>query len=288
MGFALELAGRNAAWFFDAGRITIRYATGMRANALLKSLREVSIPDAAIAGVTVTGGRTPVLALELRPGADPIIEAAGGQLPESAQPYRLTLRGDQRDLAEHYAEEIRGRIALNPDADAPADRFLLPAPPAPRRIKAFDGIGTFDGQAVNFRWDWVGASSAKYQSGEQNIPVERLSGVQWVAPGVVGGYLRLVLADTPPSRLEPTHDPLALTFGLGWGTVADSLPFAACVLAAIRTRPARQIGPPPRSPAPASADDVVAAIRKLGELRDAGLLTEEEFQRKKTELLGRL
>jgi hypothetical protein len=32
----------------------------------------------------------------------------------------------------------------------------------------------------------------------------------------------------------------------------------------------------------------VEAIRQLGELRDAGLLSEEEFQAKKTELLGRI
>ncbi|MGW0519754.1 SHOCT domain-containing protein [Crossiella sp. NPDC003009] len=32
---------------------------------------------------------------------------------------------------------------------------------------------------------------------------------------------------------------------------------------------------------------MVAAIRKLGELREAGLLTEAEFAAKRTELLGR-
>lgn len=34
--------------------------------------------------------------------------------------------------------------------------------------------------------------------------------------------------------------------------------------------------------------DLLDAIRKLGELRDAGLLTEDEFQTKKSELLARL
>jgi Short C-terminal domain len=49
-------------------------------------------------------------------------------------------------------------------------------------------------------------------------------------------------------------------------------------------------------PAPVPADDTPAAtsaspldaIRELGELRDAGLITEDEFQSKKTELLGRI
>jgi hypothetical protein len=276
VGFALELAGGNASWLFETGQITIRY--GRKASGFLKGLREITVPDTAIARVTVSAGRNPVLELEPRPGADPILAAAGGQLPDSAQPYRLALRGDQRELAEHYAEEIRGRIALNPDAGKPAERFLLPAPPVPRRINAYDGSGTFDGATVCFRWDWWGASSAKYRTGDQDFPIERIAGVEWSAPGVVSGYLRLVLRDGPPTGLEPDDDPMALTFGLGWGTVADSLPFAAAVLAAVK--PAKAL--------PAASGDVVEAIRKLGDLREAGLLTDEEFQRKKTELLDRL
>ena len=38
----------------------------------------------------------------------------------------------------------------------------------------------------------------------------------------------------------------------------------------------------------ASVDSVTDQIKKLGELRDAGLLTNEEFNAKKTELLARL
>ncbi len=34
--------------------------------------------------------------------------------------------------------------------------------------------------------------------------------------------------------------------------------------------------------------DVMSQLKQLGELRDAGVLTEEEFQAKKTDLLGRL
>ena len=43
--------------------------------------------------------------------------------------------------------------------------------------------------------------------------------------------------------------------------------------------------PPPAAPA---EPDVMEQIRKLGELKDAGLLTEEEFTSKKAELLSRL
>ncbi|MEU6746065.1 DUF4429 domain-containing protein [Spirillospora sp. NPDC046719] len=45
--------------------------------------------------------------------------------------------------------------------------------------------------------------------------------------------------------------------------------------------------PSQTAPAPTAQEDVLDQIRKLGELREAGLLTEQEFQAKKTELLGR-
>jgi hypothetical protein len=44
----------------------------------------------------------------------------------------------------------------------------------------------------------------------------------------------------------------------------------------------------PAAPAPPSGDAVIEQIKKLGELRDAGLLTPEEFEAKKADLLGRL
>ncbi len=54
------------------------------------------------------------------------------------------------------------------------------------------------------------------------------------------------------------------------------------------THPSQQAAAPP-PPAPATAEpDVLTQIRKLGELKDAGLLTEEEFASKKAELLSRL
>lgn len=43
--------------------------------------------------------------------------------------------------------------------------------------------------------------------------------------------------------------------------------------------------PPPAAP---SGDDLIEQVRKLGELRDAGLLTPEEFDAKKSELLKRI
>jgi predicted Zn-dependent peptidase len=42
------------------------------------------------------------------------------------------------------------------------------------------------------------------------------------------------------------------------------------------------------APAPAAQPDVFEQLRKLAELRDAGIVTAEEFDAKKAELLSRL
>ncbi|MFT3855630.1 MAG: SHOCT domain-containing protein [Ilumatobacteraceae bacterium] len=58
---------------------------------------------------------------------------------------------------------------------------------------------------------------------------------------------------------------------------------------------AQQAAPPPPPPPPAAApapaagglsDEVIAQLKQLGELRDAGILTEDEFSAKKAKLLG--
>ncbi len=46
--------------------------------------------------------------------------------------------------------------------------------------------------------------------------------------------------------------------------------------------------PDPPPPTATEGADVIEQIRRLGELRDAGYLTAEEFNGKKAELLGRL
>jgi hypothetical protein len=50
---------------------------------------------------------------------------------------------------------------------------------------------------------------------------------------------------------------------------------------------APQYAPPPPAPAAADdGDDMLAQLEKLGELRDKGILTDEEFATQKAKLLG--
>lgn len=75
---------------------------------------------------------------------------------------------------------------------------------------------------------------------------------------------------------------------------AARAPQAAAAAAALASAPAPAAAPPAEAPSPAaaapslSAAETADAITRLAELRDQGLLTPEEFEAKKTEILGRL
>ncbi|GHD92567.1 DUF4429 domain-containing protein [Streptomyces naganishii] len=286
------LTGFHAAWEFASDSVLIRYERGIRTPKLFQTLGERRVPLTALASVTLTPGRrgTVVLRAEPRPGADPLMDAADGQLKEGCDPYRLVVPAERATLAEYYADELRARLT---DA-GPAERHLVAPPEPPLQFKAYDGKASFDGSAVRFRWSWTGASSAKWKAGDQSFPVAGLGGVEWRSPEILEGHLRLLPREAGGSQgaadrsrpPQPDQDPAAVVFGLGYGPVHESLPFAAAVLAAVRAA-----GPATPAPVPAprrDPADIADRIRHLGELHQAGLVTDEEFSVKKAELLAEL
>ncbi|MER5882415.1 DUF4429 domain-containing protein [Streptomyces sp. NPDC001941] len=285
------LAGIHASWEFEPDAVLIRFERGIRTPKLFQALRERRVPVEALRAVTLSPGRrgTVVLHAVPRPGADPLMEAAAGQLKEGCDPYRLVLPAERGTLAEYYADELRARLPAGA-ADEPADRFLVPVPEAPLHFKAYDAKASFDGERIAFRWFWTGASTAKWKAGDQSFRTAELSDVQWRSPDVLDGYLRLVRRDAAPQPAQADQDPAAVVFGLGYGPVHESLPFAAAVLQAVRgAGPAvRELV---REPAEAGRRDpagVADRIRHLGELHRAGLVTDEEFAAKKADLLAEL
>ncbi|MFD5747636.1 DUF4429 domain-containing protein [Streptomyces sp. NPDC127033] len=299
------LAGIHATWEFDSDSVLIRFERGIRTPKLLSALGERRIPHEALSSVTLTPGKrgTVVLRAVPRPGADPLTEAAAGQLRESGDPYRLVLPAESETLAEYYADELRAALTAarrrredrGEAPDEPAERYLVAAPAAPLHFKAYDGKASFDGTTVSFRWFWTGASSTKWKAGDQRLAVTELEGVEWRSPELFDGYLRLLPRDGRGTAVsgsgEADHDPAAVVFGLGYGPVHESLPFAAAVLAAVRGAAAKRVPAPALAMAPAGRRDpadVADRIRHLGELHQAGLVTDEEFTAKKTELLAEL
>ncbi|MBL1100068.1 DUF4429 domain-containing protein [Streptomyces coffeae] len=307
------LAGFQTVWEFDTDSVLIRFERGIRTPKLLQTLGERRVPFEALSAVELAPGKrgTVVLRAVPRPGADPLMDVADGQLKEAYDPYRLVLPAERETLAEYYAEEIRA--ALAPDADTPAETHLVTAPAPPMSFKAYDGKASFDGKEVAFRWFWTGASSAKWKVGDQRFRVDELSGVEWCSPESKGsagstpkegaakngnGHLRLIERaheDRPMGRAD--HDPAAVVFGMGYGMVHQSLPFAAAVLEAVRAgNPGQGAEGAPASAAHTAAHpaarrdpaDIAERIRHLGELHIQGLLTDEEFSAKKAELLAEL
>ncbi len=269
----------------DALRIT---PDPSKAPKLLSELGERLLPYEALADVTLTPGKrgTVVLRVIPRRGADPVTTVAAGQLKESLDPYRLVLPADKETLADYYAEEMRAAISDR----SPAERFMVAGPSAPRGFKAWDGAASFDGDTVTFTWFWSGASTAKYRAGDQRFQVTDLEDVEWHAPEGASGSLRLKVRGRQ-SPADANKDPASVIFSLGWGATHHSLPFAAAVLAAIQTAaPTPILGTTPALEPQSSRGhtELVDLILKLGELRDAGLLSEEEFQAKKAELLSRM
>ncbi|NDZ62149.1 DUF4429 domain-containing protein [Streptomyces anulatus] len=317
------LAGIHATWEFDTDSVLIRFERGIRTPKLFQSLRERRIPYAALSSVTLTPGKrgTVVLRAVPRAGADPLVEAASGQLKEGCDPYRLVLPAEREVLAEYYADELRA--LLDPASGESADRFLVSAPEAPMNFKAYDGRASFDGERISFRWSWTGASSAKWKAGDQTFRVSELAGIVWRSPEALDGYLRLLpraaapvdhrtggslgdlhgpgggadadsgapegISAAPPAA-GADQDPAAVLFGLGYGPVHESLPFAAAVLESVRrTQPA------PAGSAPALVNagrrdpaDIAERIHHLGELHRAGLVTDAEYSAKKAQLLAEL
>ncbi|MCM2388653.1 DUF4429 domain-containing protein [Streptomyces albipurpureus] len=286
------LAGIQATWEFESDSVLIRYERGHRTPKLFQALRERRIPHEALASVTLSPGRrgTVVLHAAPRPGADPLMEAAAGQLKEECDPYRLVIPADGKDLAEFHAEELRAVLPV--DADRPTEWYAVAAPEAPLNFKAYDGRASFDGRHVEFRWSRTGASSTKWKAGDQSFAVNELSGVEWRTPEAHDGYLRLLRrADVllgeesaEPARVD--RDPAAVVFGPRSGPVHESLPFAAAVLESVQrasAAPALALHTGRRDPA-----DIADRIRHLGDLHQAGLVTDDEFSTKKAELLAEL
>ncbi|NNH72308.1 DUF4429 domain-containing protein [Nocardia uniformis] len=276
----LELVGTNGSWAFGADAIRMQYLPKRPAHKLLRRLGELVVPERALAGVTFNAGRKEgVLRLKLRPGACPFTDAAAGQLPEKAEPYRLVVARDKQELAGYYAGYLRDRIALNPDADRPSPEYLVFGPPPPLTFEGEDGHVSFDGRTITF---------GRSESGkpDKTFDLVALEGVDWTFSGWGTSSLRVRRRDSRSTTM---------IFGEWTQDIDTTLPFAAAVRVELARLRAAEPAPQGSTATPAiageplvTAENILTTLRSLGELRDAGVLSEDEFQRKKTELLGRL
>ncbi|MEU5089557.1 DUF4429 domain-containing protein [Streptomyces sp. NPDC021356] len=282
-----EIIQRDGTWAFDGS--TVRITPGLHRSVPLfrQAYREITVPLAAVAGVVhETGRRRGRLCLRLREGADPLLQATGGRLPEAADPYRLAVDLDRSGAAAEYvADEIRRSLLLDRIPQEPVGAYLLTGPPVPVAVRCSDGTVSFDGSRV--RIDWADTSDrVKRATGPRTVAVGELVRVEWLPNrGHEDGFLRFVTHGTVGSELPPEKEPYTLHL---WGSARRDL-LTALVAAAVTARlphpaaraaaeaaPGRERATVPPSRA-GRHDVLLRRLRELGELRTGGVLTEEEF-----------
>ncbi|MGY5051785.1 DUF4429 domain-containing protein [Streptomyces sp. 900105755] len=290
-----EIIQRDGTWAFDGN--TVRVTPGRHRSVPLfrQTYGEIAVPLEAVAGVAYEPERRRgLLRMRLREGADPLLQATGGRLPEAADPYRLVVDGDRSGVAEYVVAEIRRSLLLDQVPQEPARTYLLPGPPVPVSVRSSDGTVSFDGTQV--RIDWADTSDrVKRATGPRIIGVGDLVRVEWLPnSGYEDGFLRFVTRETVFSKLPAERDPYALDL---WGSVRRDL-LTALVAAAVTarlphpsTRPGTEYPDRDRPPVTVprqSADHhdvLLRRLRELGDLHRDGVLTDEEFALTKAAVL---
>ncbi|MGX2997072.1 DUF4429 domain-containing protein [Streptomyces sp. JNUCC 64] len=296
-----EIIQRDGTWTFDGSTVRLVPGRDKGVSLLRRTLGELAVPLEAVAGVSFEAGRKAGrLRLRLREGADPLLQAAGGQLTDGTDPYQLVVETDRGGVAEYFVDEVRNALLLDEVPSGPAGRYLLPGPSVPLSVQAGDGTASFDGEHVRLEWNWK-TEEAKAAAGTRSMAVDTIQAVEWMpSAGLENGFIRFVLKNVPVTKAPPKYDPHAVVL---WGFRKD--PLMALIAAAVQARlphPAeasrpeapRDALPAPVAPAPAAGpaeddhDALLRRLRELGELRQAGVLTEEEFSSAKQAVLRRM
>ncbi|MEU3252816.1 DUF4429 domain-containing protein [Streptomyces sp. NPDC006997] len=290
-----EIIQRDGTWAFDG--TTIRITPGLHRSVPLfrQTYGEIAVPLEAVSSVVFEPERKRGrLRLRLREGADPLLHATGGRLPDPADPYRLVVNVDRSGVAEYLAEEVRQALLLDQVPRDPTKTFLLPGPPVPVSVRSSDGTVSFDG--VQVRIDWSATSDrVKRATGPRILALGELVQVEWLPnTGYENGFLRFVTRETAYSKMPPEKDPYALDL---WGSARRDL-LTALVATAVTARlphPSTRTGAPlarlphqPTAALPPTADHhdvLLRRLRELGELHRDGVLTDEEFARTKAAVL---
>lgn len=289
-----EIIQRDGSWAFDGS--TVRITPGLHRSVSLfrQTYGEIAVPLEAVAGVVYEPERRRGrLRMRLREGADPLLQATGGRLPEAADPYRLAVDPDRSSVAEYIAEEIRQALLLDQVPKEPAKAYLLAGPPVPVSVRSSDGTVSFDGARV--RIDWADTSDrVKRATGPRVIGLGELVQVEWLPnSGYEDGFLRFVTRETVFSKLPPEKDPYALDL---WGNARRDL-LTALVATAVTARlphPSAGAGTgfadrrdlPAAVPPRADHHDVLLRrLRELGQLHRDWVLTDEEFAMTKAAVL---
>ena len=153
-------------------------------------------------------------------------------------------------------------------------------------VKGHNGIVDFDGDFVTIKRTGF-LARASVGKAEKRIPLSSITAVQWKPAGpMMNGFISFTLGGGNEARSrfgsqtsDAVKDENSVIFVKKQMPDFEALRSQVEEAIAARHRPS--------APAPA-AQDHLSQLKQLGELRDAGILSEEEFAAKKAEILGRL
>lgn len=120
--------------------------------------------------------------------------------------------------------------------------------------------------------------------GEKRIPIASVTAVQFKKPGLANGYIQFSIGGGSESKggvLDATKDENTVMF-----TSKHHDEFRAVRDEVERIISQRQPGGGAPTVVNAAAPSVGSQLKELAELRDAGVLSEEEFQAQKAKLLA--
>jgi hypothetical protein len=154
--------------------------------------------------------------------------------------------------------------------------------------KGHTGQVTFDGNFVTITRKGA-LSRVTVGKGEKRIPISSITAVQWKEPGgLVNGFIQFTVMGGNESRsrfgsqtMDAVNDENSVV--VTKKQAADFGPLREAVEAAIvaRHQPQQVVVAPAAAP-PSKFDQ----LRQLGELRDAGVLSDAEFEVEKVKILG--
>jgi hypothetical protein len=157
--------------------------------------------------------------------------------------------------------------------------------------KGINGTVAFDGTFVTIKRTGTLARMT-VGKGDKRIPVAEITAVQWKPPGhLIRGFIAFTLAGGIENRsrvgkqtVDAAKDQNSVVIGHTQQAGFAELRKAIEAVIAARYAPAVPTPSTPETVLPDPAEQ----LRKLNELRDANLLTEEEFQAKRARIVDLL
>jgi hypothetical protein len=145
-------------------------------------------------------------------------------------------------------------------------------------VKGVNGQIRFDGREVTISRKGVLGFLTQGFKGEKSIDVEHISSIQFKNAGLMlNGYIQFAFIGGRESKagiFDASQDENTVMFSIGQQKVFEQLRDA------VKKR-GQELRTPSGQPSGVSDE-----VEKLAGLRDRGILTDEEFQAKKRQLLG--